>query len=105
MDLIFTTQPSVGHLNPLIPIAHELARRGNRITFAVSPRFVGLVESMGLDAQGFGVGWLGHEYARLAKELGMSALEESWSQSTGEPLPRLVRESVLAIQQARAAEL
>jgi MGT family glycosyltransferase len=44
---LFVTDPSDGHINPVLPLVHELARRGHRIGFGTSDRFADVVAAAG----------------------------------------------------------
>jgi rhamnosyltransferase subunit B len=61
--LVFTTLGSAGDLHPLLPVAHELARRGHRVRFAANPWFRAAVEREGLDFTDVGVHLGPAEYA------------------------------------------
>ncbi len=58
MKYLFTTQPGVGHLNPLVPIARGLAAEGHEVAVACAASFVPRVEAAGLRAIPAGVDWL-----------------------------------------------
>ncbi len=40
MRVLFTTQPGVGHLHPLLPLARGMAQRGHEVAFACARSFV-----------------------------------------------------------------
>lgn len=47
MHVAIVAAPGHGHVNPLLPIAAALARRGERVTFAASTEFADAVEATG----------------------------------------------------------
>ncbi|TCP48509.1 MGT family glycosyltransferase [Tamaricihabitans halophyticus] len=49
-DYLFLPYLAHGHVNPMMPVAAELARRGNRVTVAVSERFTSQVTAAGATA-------------------------------------------------------
>lgn len=48
MKILMTTQPGIGHLGPMLPIARELASRGIEVTIATAPSYAEFVRSQGL---------------------------------------------------------
>jgi MGT family glycosyltransferase len=46
-NAIFFNVPAHGHVNPSLPLVAELARRGHRITYFVSPEYRAVVEAAG----------------------------------------------------------
>jgi UDP:flavonoid glycosyltransferase YjiC (YdhE family) len=48
MNVLFTTQPGMGHLRPLATLARGLTARGHDVRVACAPRLASLVESLGL---------------------------------------------------------
>ncbi len=69
MNVLFTTQPGVGHLNPLLPLARGLERAGHQVAFACADSFVPWVEAAGLRAFPAGLDWLVAEAGRVFPEL------------------------------------
>lgn len=50
MRVLFSTQPAIGHLRPLVPLARALAARGDEVHVACAKSFVPEVERFGLRA-------------------------------------------------------
>jgi UDP:flavonoid glycosyltransferase YjiC (YdhE family) len=55
--VLFTCLPGYGHLFPMLPIAHALQRRGNRVRVASSASFGEVVRSSGVESVAVGVDW------------------------------------------------
>ena len=47
MHFAFICLPAAGHVNPTMPVVAELVRRGHRVTYATSAKYVAAVESAG----------------------------------------------------------
>lgn len=47
MHFAFICLPAAGHVNPTLPVAAELVRRGHRVTYATSAKYAEAVESAG----------------------------------------------------------
>lgn len=45
----FISMPAHGHVNPTLPLAEELVRRGHRVSYAVGPEFAEAVAATGAD--------------------------------------------------------
>lgn len=58
MRVLFTTQPGVGHLHPLLPLARGMAQHGHEVAFACARGFVPEVECAGFRAYPVGWDWL-----------------------------------------------
>ena len=58
MRVLFTVQPAVGHLHPLVPVARALAAAGHEVAVCSAPCFRGEVEQFGLEHLGAGLDWL-----------------------------------------------
>jgi UDP:flavonoid glycosyltransferase YjiC (YdhE family) len=58
MRVLFTVQPSIGHLHPLVPVASALAGAGHEVAVASSPSFGDDIRAFGLDPIGVGLDWL-----------------------------------------------
>lgn len=48
MKVLMTTQPGIGHIGPMLPIARELVSRGVEVTVATAPSYAEFVRSQGL---------------------------------------------------------
>jgi UDP:flavonoid glycosyltransferase YjiC (YdhE family) len=57
MRVLFTVQPSVGHLHPLVPITKALAEAGHEVAVCSSPSFRTEVEAFGLSHMDAGLDW------------------------------------------------
>jgi MGT family glycosyltransferase len=58
MRALFTVQPAIGHLHPLVPVAQALERGGHEVAFCSSPSFRREVEPFGFEYFGAGLDWL-----------------------------------------------
>lgn len=58
MRVLFTVQPSTGHLHPLVPVATALARAGHDVAVCSSASFRPDVEAFGLPHLDAGLDWL-----------------------------------------------
>lgn len=57
MRFLFSAHPAVGHLQPVVPTARELRRRGHEVRVATARSFRGAVRSLGLEPMVAGVDW------------------------------------------------
>src|SRR6476646_1594753 len=58
MRVLFTVQPSTGHLHPLVPVARALCGAGHEVAVCSSPSFRDDVEAFGLTHLDAGLDWL-----------------------------------------------
>jgi UDP:flavonoid glycosyltransferase YjiC (YdhE family) len=58
MRTLFTVQPSIGHLHPLVPVAAALAAAGHEVAVCTSASFGPDVEAFGLPHIAAGLDWL-----------------------------------------------
>ena len=58
MRALFTVQPSVGHLHPLVPVARALSGAGHDVAICSAPSFRPEVEAFGLTHVDAGLDWL-----------------------------------------------
>jgi UDP:flavonoid glycosyltransferase YjiC (YdhE family) len=58
MKALFTVQPAIGHLHPLIPIARALRESGHEVSFCSSAGFRAEVEAFGFDHFDAGLDWV-----------------------------------------------
>ena len=58
MRALFTVQPSVGHLHPLVPVAHALLGAKHDVAICSAPSFRPEVEVFGLTHVDAGLDWL-----------------------------------------------
>ena len=63
MRALFTVQPSVGHLHPLVPVADALKDAGHEVAVCSSASFRGDVEGFGLSHMSAGLDWLTAEHS------------------------------------------
>jgi UDP:flavonoid glycosyltransferase YjiC (YdhE family) len=63
MRVLFTVQPSTGHLHPLVPVARALSSAGHDIAVASSASFRPDVEAFGLRHVDAGLDWLASDHA------------------------------------------
>ena len=57
MRVLFTVQPSSGHLRPLVPLARAVSHRGHEVAVCSAPSFRTEVEAYGLTHIGAGLDW------------------------------------------------
>lgn len=57
MKILFTTQPGVGHLTPMVPVAQALQAAGHEVRVACAESFMPRVERAGLTAVAAGFDW------------------------------------------------
>lgn len=58
MRTLFTVQPAIGHLHPLIPVAQALERAGHDVAFCSSASFRPEVEAFGFEYFDAGLDWV-----------------------------------------------
>ncbi len=58
MKVLMTTQPGLGHLHPMLPLARALEEAGHTVAFACAASFIARVEAAGFSAFAAGVDWL-----------------------------------------------
>jgi zeaxanthin glucosyltransferase len=98
--------PAIGHLNPMCALAHELNRRGNKVTFFAVADVAALIESSGLDCQIFGeaefpIGSLVAITRRQGELTGLAGLRftrtclHRWMQGTFRYLPSEIKKAGL----------
>ena len=63
MRALFTVQPAIGHLHPLIPVAQALEGAGHDVAFCSSASFRREVEAFGFDYFDAGLDWVTSERA------------------------------------------
>jgi MGT family glycosyltransferase len=68
MRLLFTTQPALGHLHPLVPIARAAQRTGHFVVFGVAPSFCPILAKLGFEARAAGADYTDPEVASIRSE-------------------------------------
>jgi UDP:flavonoid glycosyltransferase YjiC (YdhE family) len=63
MRALFTVQPAIGHLHPLVPVARALESAGHDVAFCSSPSFRAQVERFGFDYFDAGLDWTASDRA------------------------------------------
>jgi MGT family glycosyltransferase len=58
MKALFTVQPAIGHLHPLVPLARAFEEAGHEIAFCSSASFRGEIETFGFDCFPAGLDWV-----------------------------------------------
>jgi UDP:flavonoid glycosyltransferase YjiC (YdhE family) len=58
MRALFTVQPAIGHLHPLVPVAEALRQAGHEVAFCSSASFRPDVEAFGFDYHDAGLDWV-----------------------------------------------
>ena len=69
MRVLFTTQPGIGHLHPLLPLARGMAQQGHTVAFACARSFVPEVGRAGCGAFPVGRDWLTIELEQAFPEI------------------------------------
>lgn len=69
MKVLMVTQPGLGHLHPMIPVAQALQQARHQIIFACAEAFRPRVESMGFTTLAAGLDWLESEAEKTFPEL------------------------------------
>jgi UDP:flavonoid glycosyltransferase YjiC (YdhE family) len=57
MRVLFTTQPGIGYLHPLVPLATAVAEAGHAVRFATARPFCPTVEAAGFECVPVGLDW------------------------------------------------
>ncbi len=73
LRVLFTTQPGLGHLFPLLPVADGLCRRGHDVAFATSASFAPDVAAAGHAHFAAGLDWVTADMAQRFPEIGSVA--------------------------------
>jgi UDP:flavonoid glycosyltransferase YjiC (YdhE family) len=63
MRVLFTVQPSTGHLHPLVPVARALSSAGHAVTVCSSPSFRHEVEAFELTHVDAGLDWITSDHS------------------------------------------
>ena len=63
MRVLFTVQPSVGHLHPLVPVADALVEAGHQVAVCTAKSFAPEVDRFGLEHIEAGLDWLAADHA------------------------------------------
>jgi UDP:flavonoid glycosyltransferase YjiC (YdhE family) len=58
MKALFTVQPAIGHLHPLVPVAQALDEAGHEVAFCSAASFRPEIESFGYEAFAAGLDWV-----------------------------------------------
>ena len=58
MRALFTVQPAIGHLHPVVPVARALQEAGHNVAFCSSASFRPELEAFGFDSFDAGIDWL-----------------------------------------------
>src|SRR6266545_4475427 len=69
MQILFTTQPALGHFHRLVPLARAAVAVGHTATFACAPSFVPVVRAAGFVCIATGMDWIESEAVRFFPEL------------------------------------
>jgi UDP:flavonoid glycosyltransferase YjiC (YdhE family) len=57
MRVLFTTQPGIGYVHPLVPQATSVAEAGRTVRFATARPFCPTVEAAGFPCDPVGLDW------------------------------------------------
>lgn len=76
MRVLMTTQPGLGHLHPLVPIAQALRDAGDEVAFACAASFAPRVERLGFRCFAAGMDWLESDAGETFPEL-KASLEQN----------------------------
>ena len=63
MRVLFTVQPSTGHLHPLVPLARALSAAGHEVAVCSSPSFGDEIEAFGLTHIPGGLDWITSDHS------------------------------------------
>src|SRR5437763_2422888 len=63
MRVLFTVQPSTGHLHPLVPLARALSAAGHEVAVCSSPSFGDEIEAFGLTHIPSGLDWITSDHS------------------------------------------
>jgi len=78
MKVLFTCQPALGHLHPLIPLGQALTDAGHEVAFACAPAFCSTVKQQSFHCFPAGLDWLVSEAENsFPKMKNMSLMEQS----------------------------
>lgn len=94
MRVLASIAPGLGHLNPMVPLLHELEHRGRDVEVAVPPPFVPFVERVGLRARGVGPSWTEMDVDRVRPGwhgLDSAAQLSFWIDAAARLFPHLLR--------------
>ncbi|HSP79842.1 MAG TPA: glycosyltransferase [Myxococcaceae bacterium] len=69
MKILMTTQPAIGHLHPMLPVAEALKALGHEVAFASSRSFRKTIEAEGFHCFEVGLDWLESEAPATFPEL------------------------------------
>lgn len=69
MRVLMTTQPALGHLHPMVPVAQALQRSGHEIAFACAQAFCPTIEALRFRTFPAGLDWLESEAEQTFPEL------------------------------------
>lgn len=70
LRILFTTVAGSGHLNPVVPLAQALARRGHEVRLATASSCAGAVAAAGLEFVPAGVALDGPEFSAAQRDFG-----------------------------------
>lgn len=76
MRVLMTTQPGLGSLHPMIPLAHRLQAAGHTVAFACSRSFGHRVESAGIPVFPAGLDWQESETEQLFPQVNTLSLKD-----------------------------
>ncbi|MBA3471508.1 MAG: glycosyltransferase family 1 protein [Herpetosiphonaceae bacterium] len=76
MRVLFTTNPGIGHLNPMLPLAHALQQSGHEIAFASAESFAPSIQAHGFQCFAAGLDWLQSQLEQAFPETQHMSLEE-----------------------------
>ncbi|MFN2602828.1 MAG: glycosyltransferase [Gemmatimonadaceae bacterium] len=63
MRVLFSVQPSTGHLHPLVPVANALTGAGHDVAICSSPSFGSEIEAFGLTHIAAGLDWITSDHS------------------------------------------
>jgi UDP:flavonoid glycosyltransferase YjiC (YdhE family) len=75
MRVLLTTQPGLGHLHPMVPLAQALQQAGHEVAFACARSFCPMVQGVGFRSFPAGLDWLESEPEQTFPELQKTPLE------------------------------
>ncbi len=96
MRMLFTSNPGIGHVNPMFPVAAALTALGHQVAFATAAGFCPTVEARGFKAFPAGLDWIESEpqhrfpeYADLSlSDRGTFLLQDVFADMAAHPMTR-----------------
>jgi len=88
MRFLFTIQPALAHLHPIVPIARALVESEQDVQFAAGARVCRVIENLGIPSYPAGIDWIGEDMAEVFPERDSLPLEKHVEFDVGEVFAR-----------------